>query len=258
MAYVYEGNNYRGGATGVTNDFDLRQMFAQMAGQGLTAGMNMPTAEQIERARGDFGQALSGYQNLATNGMYTGGEMDAILSNRVQQVNNSTKAMQQNINAQMAARGMGGNAGAQAALSMAGQFNAAGQRGQQYGDLMSEQAQSRVAGLEGLTGVSGALAGLASMPTRMDVDENDYMKLYDQWRNSQIGYDGAKWGTAPAQPDYYDQGGSGFQYGNTGGGTGTGTAPPFYQKKKDKTTSSEMMKSSGFNMGGGFTRGGGF
>lgn len=222
MAYVYDGDIYRGGATGVTNDFDLRQIFAQMAAQGLTAGMNMPTQGQADAAQKQLGYSYGMYQDIFQNGLMTPDEEQAILSNRVQNVNNSTRAMQQNFNTQMAARGLGGNAGAQAALGMAGQFEAAGQRGQAFGDIQAAEAQARGMAASGIERVGDRSASLHMTPLRMDIDENDYMDLYNKFRNAQVGYDGAQWGSRPEQPDFYAGGsGSGFQYGGAGNGGST-------------------------------------
>jgi len=203
MAYVYSGDGYRAGAAGVESDLGLRDYYAQRAADSLGQGLDRWTDEDRERARQDLQDPLNRYRNLADNGMYSGADMSAILSGRVQQVNRATDAMQKNFNAQLAQRGQAGNAGANAALGMAGQFEAAGQRGQAYGDLMSEQAQSKLAGLEGLAGVSGALSNLNTVATRQQQDSAAYDDLYEKWRNKQVGYDGAKWGTKPAQPGYY-------------------------------------------------------
>jgi len=202
--YVYEGDNYRGGATGVQEDFDLREFFAQMAAQATLEGQDKPSAEQIERARGEFALPQQAYEALAREGMYSDADEAAILSSRVQNVNNTTKALQQNLNASLASRGQGGNAGAAAALGMAGQFNAAGQRGQAYADTLQEDAESKIKGLEGFTDIAGGLATLDSQATKYDVDSGQYMDLYDQYRNAAVGYDGAKWATVePDQPEHY-------------------------------------------------------
>src|SRR5690606_29050884 len=158
MAYVYGGDGYRAGAAGVESDLGLRDYFAQMAAQAQAQNAGLPTAQQITNARGDLSGILGQYQGLANDGMYRPDEQSAILSNRRQQVNNSTRAMQQNVNAMMQQRGVSGNAGINAAISMGGQFEGAGQRGNQYADLMREQAQSRLTGMEGVAGISGQMA----------------------------------------------------------------------------------------------------
>lgn len=202
--YVYEGDNYRGGATGVQEDFDLREFFAQMAAQATLEGLGKPSTQQIERARGEFALPQQAYEALAREGMYSDADQSAILSSRVQNVNNTTKALQQNLNATLAARGQGGNAGAAAALGMSGQFNAAGQRGQAYADTLREDAESKIKGLEGYTDIAGGLATLDTQATQYDVDSGQYMDLYDQYRNAPVGYDGAKWAkVAPDQPEHY-------------------------------------------------------
>lgn len=246
MAYVYGGNNYRAGAAGVESDLALRDYYAQLSAQSLAKDDGRATAEQIGRARGDLGAGQAGYQSLANNGMYSPeefantagryqgladngmysqGEMQGILSGRVQEVNNTTRAMQQNINAQTASRGQGSNSGANIATGMTGQFAAAGQRGQTAANLAQQQAESRITGIEGLTGVTNQqaqsrmaglnglagvgseLAALSSTPVyKGGVDTNQYADLYDKWRNTQVGYDGAKWGTEPVAPDYYGYG----------------------------------------------------
>jgi hypothetical protein len=188
--------NYQGGATGVTNDYDLRQLFAQMAGQSLNQGMNLPSATQIQTAKGDLTGALSGYQNLMTNGMFTPDEMAAITSNNVQQVNNTTQAMQQNLNAANQARGVHGNAGQSAALDMAGQFQAAGARGKAASDIATQQANSRVTGLNGYAGLSGTMAGLDTQAVKQDPNSSQYMDLYNKFRNATIGPDGANFASA--------------------------------------------------------------
>lgn len=208
--YSYTGapdplaTGYQGGATGVESDYQLRQILAQMAAQAQSQGMNLATADQIQAAKGDLSGALGGYKNLMTNGMYSPDDENAILSNRVQQVNNTTQAMQQNLNAENASRGLGANAGASAALGMAGQFNAAGQRGQAYGDIKSQQAQSKVTGLQGYAGVSGTLAGYDAQATRQAPNTSAYMDLYNQFRNATIGPDGANFASsgAPAAGGY--------------------------------------------------------
>jgi len=187
---------YQGGATGVQNDYDLRQLFAQMAGQSLNQGMNLPGAAQIQAAKGDLSGALAGYQNLMNNGMYTPDEIAAITSNSVQQVNNTTQAMQQNLNAANQARGVHGNAGQSAALDLYGQFQAAGARGKAASDIASQQANSRVTGLNGYAGLSGTMAGLDSQSVKSDPNSSQYMDLYNKFRNATIGPDGANFASA--------------------------------------------------------------
>lgn len=219
MAYVYDpgynGDIYRGGATGVGADFGLRDYFAQMEAQDYAANGGRPTQDQIGQSRQDLAGAYGGYQNLYNNGMYSPQEQSQILSGRVQQINATTQAMQQNLNNQIAQRGLSKNAGAAAAMGMQGQFAAAGQRGQAYGDIMEQQAQSRIAGLGGMAGIAGQMAQYAAMPTAKD-NRQTYADMYDQWRNAKIGYNGAKWGSAPQQPDYY--GTPQYTPGSTSGG----------------------------------------
>lgn len=205
MAYIYDGSGYRAGAAGVQADLDLRQYYAQQAAQALSSGQAYSTEDQIERARGDLNPVSNYYQHLMLNGLYSPQEQAAITSARVNEVNNATRAMQQNLNAAMASRGQGGNAGAQAALSMAGQFAGAGQRGQARAGVIEANKQGQLAGLQGYADTQRAMSALAAAPTRMDIDENDYMSMYDQWRNAQVGYDGAKWGSEPDQPDFYNE-----------------------------------------------------
>lgn len=226
MAYVYDGDIYRGGGTGVTSDFGLRDEFARRAAEALTYGMNMPTQGQVDAGQKQLGYTYGMYQDIFQNGLMTPEQEQAILSNRVQQVNNQTRGMQQAFNAAQAQRGLGGNAGATMAASMAGQFAGGAARGQAFADIQASEAKAREMAAGGIERVGNSSAALHQTPVRMDVDENAYMDLYNKWRNSQVGYDGAKWGSKPQAPDFFDDpmygaggagGGMGYQYGSGSG-----------------------------------------
>ena len=205
MAYAYTGENYRGGAEGVQSDFDLRRMFAEQAAAALSQGQGYATQDQVWEAQNKLDPIYQMYQGMAMNGMYTPEDQEQLLSARTQEVNNTTRAMQQNLNAQVAQRGGGGNAGQQAAVGMRGQFEAAGQRGQAQADITAANIDTKIHGMDKLAGTANTMAEVAMQPTRMDINENDYMGLYDQYRNAQVGYDGANWATeAPEQPAHYD------------------------------------------------------
>ena len=260
MAYVYNGDIYRGGGTGVTSDFGLRDMFANRAADALTYGMNLPTQGQVDAGQTQLGYTYGMYQDIFKNGLMTPDQEAAILSNRVQQVNNQTRGMQQAFNAAQAQRGLGGNAGATLAASMAGQFAAGGQRGQAFADIQAAEAEARGMAAAGIERVGNASAALHQQPVRMDIDENDYMNLYNNWRNAQVGYDGAQWGSKPQAPDYYGEqmygaggsGGGGYQY----GGSNT-SIPKGFQKKLNNFSgggggNGSISFSPGFRKGGGF------
>jgi hypothetical protein len=273
-ANPYGGGYYRGGGTGVGADFGLRDQFAGAAaglyGQGQMNRQNsymqgqnnyansynnivggaagMATNGQIAQSRADLMPAYQGYQRLHQQGMYTGQQMNDILQNSYQQVAAGTRAMQGNANAMNASRGLGANAGMAMATGMAGQFAAAGARGQANAGLQREQSQSKIHGLDGMGNIGGQLADYASRPTQEnalamlanlkqadysgmpDVNTQGMMDLYNQYRNATIGQDNANEFArerpgAPSYPQSYPNGytppagpiqtGGGYSYGGS-------------------------------------------
>lgn len=193
MAYVYAGNQdeeekdlYRGGAAGVQADYGLRDYFASRAADALNNGI---TQAQLNAAKTQLDPARGAYAYLMNNGLYSPAEMGAIESARVQDINNTTNAMQRNLNATLASRGQGGNAGMNAALSMSGQFAGAGQRAQVRADLIQKNKQAQLTGLEGFGNLSKAYADLEQKQINDGTEAGQYMDLYNQWRNSEVGYD---------------------------------------------------------------------
>lgn len=231
MAYVYSGDIYRGGAAGVQSDLALREYYAQQQAQALSQGQGYATQEQIERAKRELDPMTGAYSYLAQNGAYSDADQQALVSARVGEVNAATKAIQQDLNAAMASRGQSANAGSRAALGMAGDFQAAGQRGKAVADVMAANKATQLTGLAGMADTAGAQAALSVQPTRIDTSQNDYMGMYDQWRNAQVGYDNAQWGTAPDQPAHYDYG---TDVAGIGGGNVAGTGDMFNPKKGKK------------------------
>lgn len=227
MAYFYsalggaipeeeEEELYRGGATGVSSDFSLRDYFAARAADAMSKGLD---ASQITAAKADLDPARGAYSYLMTNGLYSPDEMAAIESAQVQNINNATSALQRNINATMTSRGQGANAGAAAALSMPGQFAAAGQRGQVRADLIQKNKEGQLAGLQGFADLSKAYAGLDTTQLKDENAASAMMGLYDDWRNADVGYD------TSALEEANDQGqkkrakaGTGYNYGFSSSG----------------------------------------
>jgi hypothetical protein len=192
-AWNQNQNNYSGAAA---------NMIAQAQGSYNNAYNNigtmaagMATSGQINRARADLMPTYQGYQNLYNNGMYSGQQMSDILQDAYQQVGNSTRAMQGNANAMNASRGLGANAGMTMATGLAGQFAAAGARGQANAGLQREQAQSKIHGLDGMGNIGGQLADYAARPTqegalamrgqlKSDVDLSQLRGVRDEFRSA--------------------------------------------------------------------------
>ena len=194
MAYIYGGkladdeeeDIYRGGATGVTSDYGLRDLFASKALDALSSGLD---SSQIAAAKGQLDPARGAYQYLMTNGLYSPEEQAALESAAVQNINNANRALQRNINATATSRGQGANAGAVAAMSLPGQFAAAGQRGQVRADIIQKNKAGQLAGLQGFSDLSKAYAGLDTTKLSDDSIASDVANLYNQWRNADVGYD---------------------------------------------------------------------
>ena len=195
MAYTYGGSIpqddeeediYRGGATGVSSDFNLRDYFAAQAAQAAAKGLD---SSQIAAAKADLDPARGAYSYLMMNGLYSPGEQAALESAAVQNINNTTNALQRNINSTITSRGQGANAGAAAALSMPGQFAAAGQRGQVRADLIQKNKEGQLAGLGGFSDLSKAYAGLDTTQLKDADAASGMMDLYNDWRNADVGYD---------------------------------------------------------------------
>lgn len=172
-------NPYQGGGTGVSADFNLRNMF----GNAALGNANQATQQQITNAQNRLNPLFQQYQGIASGGMYSQQEMDDILKARMGNITNSAYGQQSALNNMLAQRGVR-NPGASIALGNAGQFAAAGERGQAMGDLASQQAQSRLQGLAGAAGIANQLASLDVSPVQ---GSTNYMDLYNQWRNAFVG-----------------------------------------------------------------------
>jgi hypothetical protein len=241
----------RGGSYGVQQDFGLRDRFAggamdyasnqnnmmnsQMGGiYGNAAGM--ATAAQIAAAQGHLQPAYAGMQSQSTGGNLSQAEEQALLQDAYQQVGNTTRAMQGNTNAYATSRGLGANPGMMAAMSMAGQFAAAGNRGRANADIVNSEALARERGRQGMGQIGGQMAQVALTPTqenalRMAQELEamygrqrgpDFMGMYDSYRNAPIGPGAGLQPQAPPRPNTYPQA---YQYG--GGGYGGAPTRPY-------------------------------
>lgn len=246
----------RGGTYGIEQDFGMRDMFAnaqlQNMNQGYGSMMNglsgiygnaagMVTSGQIATARGDLAQSLADFGYQRDNGNLTDAQEQALLQDAYQQTAASTRAMQGGVNSMNASRGLGANAGLTAAMSMAGQFAAAGNRGRANADIMQNEGLAKERGRQGYAGVSGQRAQYAAMPTQENalamasqlqsaygsMQQPNFGGAYDSWRNAAIGPGGGlQAGPPPQTPGFngvptYNYGGGGVT-GSGGGNFGGG------------------------------------
>lgn len=157
--------------------YDMQKLQAQLASQQQNQwmqmyanGMNMPTADQIERSRGDLQGSKDDYQGYIDNGRYNADQMNTLSQNSWNQINDSALNSAKTMNSQMSAMGLGSNPGAAAALGMSGRFAANAERGNVLAGLERENADARQFGVQGKAGINSQMADYASRPINRMAD----------------------------------------------------------------------------------------
>jgi hypothetical protein len=243
----------RGGSYGVERDFGLRDQFAgqeldYMSNQrnmmnsqlgsmyGNAAGMS--TAAQIAAAQGYLQPGMAGMQSQSANGNLSQAEEQQLLQDAYQQVAASTRAMQGNTNSYAASRGLGANPGMIQAMSMAGQFAAAGNRGRANADIVNSEALARERGRQGVGQIGYQQAQVALTPTQENAlrmaqelqsmygsqQSPNFSSAYDRYRNAPIGPGAGLQQQAPPRPNTYPQA---YSYGGGNGSGGMAPRPPY-------------------------------
>lgn len=251
---------YPGGAAGVQNDLGIKNKFVDVSLQAylgnlqnqwnsqnqwngqLSGGAGLVTGAQVGAAKGDLQQPLADWGNLKTNGWWTPQEQAQQITNQQQLLQRQSDAAQKNFNATASSHGLGGNAGALAALGSQGMWEAAGQKGFLENQISAQQAQSKERGIQGYSGVSSQLANIDMSPTQENYlaflnankqsgagsapGVNDLDAAYKHWMDQQTGPSGFNWNnvqqpTAPSYPTWPSY---------PGGGGGGGNGPTYWRR----------------------------
>lgn len=189
QANFTQGINERNMA--LQHKYGMEMLNAQLAGQQqsqwnqmLAMGIDMPTNEQINTARGRYDRSQANYQGLSENGAYSDEEEAGLITDAGNQIEGATRAMQQGTNDYAASLGMAQNPNAIYYMGNAGQYQAAGERGRVKADLAREEAINRQRGYEGEFNVADRYAGLDVTPTK----ENAFIGIYGP-NGEQMGQD---------------------------------------------------------------------
>jgi len=175
----------------LSSTFNLGDAFSTMNAQlgaqsqentrlsGMSSGM---TEEGKASALGEYNQAQQGYGQFADQGYWSQGQMDQAANS---QFNDISKGIGASMNqAANAVRSGGGrSAGLMALGGLEGQANALGQSQQLKNQMEMQNAQGKLAGLQGLTGIANDRAGLQAQTTR----GNQYDFYQDAIGNSTVG-----------------------------------------------------------------------
>lgn len=166
---------------GLQNKYDMQRLQMQLESQRQMAmmqmfasGMALPSAEQIERSRGDLGQSLSDFAKMRDQGRYSQGEMDTLSQDAWNKINQGSMQQAQDFNNQMATSGVYASPGAAAAMRMAGQFGANAQRGAVQAGLLRENKEAMERGTMGYADISSQLADFASRPINRMANFNPF------------------------------------------------------------------------------------
>lgn len=161
--------------------YDMETLNAQIAGQQnaawqqmLALGINMPTNSQVDTARGRYSQSQENYGNLSKNGMYSDDQEGMLEANAGDHITRATTNMQDSSNNMAAQMGMAQNPNAIYYMGNAGQYEAAGARGDARMNIMKDEAMAKERGYAGEAGIAGQLSGLDVMPTK----ENAFLGIY--------------------------------------------------------------------------------
>lgn len=116
--------------------------------------------DQLNAGLADFGPSNAFYKQGMQDGGYSQELFDSILANKYQQINNSARAQALNMSNMASARGMASNPSAAAALTSAGQFAAAGGRGDTRAALEQQRVGNRFQAAAGSAGNAAAMGGM--------------------------------------------------------------------------------------------------
>lgn len=174
---------------GLEHKYGMEQLQAQLEAQKwqqmmqmYAQGMALPSAEQIERSRGDLSGSLADYQRYADQGRYSGDEMNTLSQNAWNQINEGALGSARTMNSQLASMGLSSNPGAAQALGMAGKFAANAQRGNVMSDLIEQNKAAQEWGVAGKAGINSQMADYASRPINR-------MANFDPWSMMMDGND---------------------------------------------------------------------